>query len=86
MSWRRKLDFKRFAQASANQSNIVQMITGMQEIKLNKCEKQKRWQWERIQVKQFKISIQGLALGQYQQLGSVFFSQKYLWNVWAKYT
>jgi len=75
MSWRRKLDFKRFAQASANQSNIVQMITGMQEIKLNNCEKQKRWQWERIQVKQFKISIQGLALGQYQQLGSVFFSQ-----------
>jgi len=47
----------------------------MQEIKLNNCEKQKRWQWERIQVKQFKISIQGLALGQYQQLGSVFFSQ-----------
>jgi ATP-binding cassette subfamily B protein len=75
MRWRRKLDFKRFAQASANQSNIVQLITGMQEIKLNNCEKQKRWQWERIQVKQFKISIQGLALGQYQQLGSVFFSQ-----------
>ena len=75
MKWRRKLDFKRFAQASANQSNIVQLITGMQEIKLNNCEKQKRWQWERIQVKQFKISIQGLALGQYQQLGSVFFSQ-----------
>lgn len=75
MRWRRKLDFKRFAQAAANQSSIVQMITGMQEIKLNNCEKQKRWQWERIQVKQFKISIQGLALGQYQQLGSVFFNQ-----------
>ena len=75
MRWRRKLDFKRFAQASASQSNVVQLITGMQEIKLNNCEKQKRWQWERIQVKQFKISIQSLALGQYQQLGSVFFSQ-----------
>ena len=75
MRWRRKLDFKRFAQAAANQSSIVQMITGMQEIKLNNCEKQKRWQWERIQVKRFKISIQGLALGQYQQLGSVFFNQ-----------
>jgi ATP-binding cassette subfamily B protein len=75
MRWRRKLDFKRFAQASASQSNVVQLITGMQEIKMNNCEKQKRWQWERIQVKQFKISIQSLALGQYQQLGSVFFSQ-----------
>jgi ATP-binding cassette subfamily B protein len=75
MRWRRQLDFKRFAQASANQSNVVQLITGMQEIKLNNCEKQKRWQWERIKVKQFKISIQGMTLGQYQQLGSVFFSQ-----------
>ena len=75
MRYRRKLDFKRFAQASANQSNIVQLITGMQEIKLNNCEKQQRWKWERIQVKLFKISIQGTALGQYQQIGSIFFSQ-----------
>jgi len=42
--------------------------------KLNNCEKQKRWQWELIHVKKFKIRIQGLALGQCQQLGSVFFS------------
>ena len=75
MRYRRKLDFKRFAQASANQSNMVQLITGMQEIKLNNCEKQQRWKWERIQVKLFKISIQGTALGQYQQIGSVFFNQ-----------
>ncbi|MDR0799020.1 MAG: ATP-binding cassette domain-containing protein, partial [Dysgonamonadaceae bacterium] len=47
----------------------------MQEIKLNNCERQQRWQWERIQVKLFNISIKGLALGQYQQLGSVFFTQ-----------
>ena len=75
MSYRRKLDFKRFAQASANQSNLVQLVTGMQEIKLNNCEKQQRWKWERIQVKLFKISIQGTALGQYQQIESIFFSQ-----------
>jgi len=75
MRYRRKLDFKRFAQASANQSNMVQLVTGMQEIKLNNCEKQQRWKWERIQVKLFKISIQGTALGQYQQIGSIFFSQ-----------
>jgi len=75
MNYRRKLDFKRFAQASSNQSNLVQLITGMQEIKLNNCEKQQRWKWERIQVKLFKISIQGMALGQYQQIGSIFFSQ-----------
>lgn len=75
LKYRRKLDMSRFAQASAEQSNLVQMVTGMQEIKLNNCEKQQRWKWERIQVKLFKISVKGLALGQYQQLGSVFFSQ-----------
>jgi ATP-binding cassette subfamily B protein len=75
MRYRRKLDYKRFAQSSANQSNLVQLVTGMQEIKLNNSEKQQRWKWERIQVKLFKISIQGMALGQYQQIGSVFFSQ-----------
>jgi len=75
MSYRRKLDNKRFSQASANQSSMVQLITGMQEIKLNNCEKQQRWKWERIQVKLFKISIQGTALGQYQQMGSIFFNQ-----------
>ena len=75
MRYRRKLDFKRFAQSSANQSNLVQLVTGMQEIKLNNCEKQQRWKWERIQVKLFKISIESVALGQYQQIGSIFFSQ-----------
>lgn len=75
MRYRKKLDQKRFTQASANQSNLVQLVTGMQEIKLNNCEKQQRWKWERIQVKLFKISIQGTALGQYQQTGSIFFSQ-----------
>lgn len=39
MRYRRKLDNARFSQASANQSNMVQLITGMQEIKLNNCEK-----------------------------------------------
>lgn len=75
MKRRRELDYKRFQQASDNQSNLYQLITGMQEIKLNNCEKQKRWDWERIQAKLFKVSIKGLALSQYQQVGSIFFSE-----------
>lgn len=75
MRYRRKLDYSRFSQSSSNQSNMVQLITGMQEIKLNNCEKQERWKWERIQVKLFKISIKSTELGQIQQLGSVFFSR-----------
>ena len=72
---RRKLDYKRFQQAADNQSSIVQMINGMQEIKLNNCEKQKRWEWERIQAKLYKISIQSMTLGQTQQVGGLFIDQ-----------
>ena len=72
---RRKLDYKRFQQAADNQSSIVQMINSMQEIKLNNCEKQKRWEWERIQAKLYKISIQSMTLGQTQQVGGLFIDQ-----------
>lgn len=72
MKRRRKLDYMRFQQASANQSNIVQMISGMQDIKLNNCERSKRWDWESIQAKLFKVSVKSLSLGQVQEVGSTF--------------
>jgi ABC-type bacteriocin/lantibiotic exporters, contain an N-terminal double-glycine peptidase domain len=75
MKRRRKLDYMRFQEAAANQSSIVQLINGMQEIKLNNCEKQKRWEWERIQAKLFQVSIKGLLLGQTQEIGGVFIDQ-----------
>jgi ATP-binding cassette subfamily B protein len=75
MKKRKELDYKRFSQLSNNQSNVIQLIQGMQEIKLNNCEKQKRWEWERIQAALFKVSVKGLALNQYQQSGSIFINQ-----------
>lgn len=72
---RKELDYKRFQRLSDNQNILFEMITGMQEIKLNNCETSKRWQWERTQAKLYKISVKSLALGQYQQVGSVFFTQ-----------
>jgi len=75
MKKRAELDHKNFAQQAANQSNIVQLISGMQEIKLNACEQQKRWEWERIQAKLFRIRVKGLALSQYQDSGGIFINQ-----------
>lgn len=72
---RRTLDFKRFDISSKNQSAIVQLINGMQEIKLNNCEQQKRWEWERIQAGLFRFNIKSLALGQYQQAGTFFINE-----------
>lgn len=75
MKYRRELDYKRFNQASTEQNKIIQLIQGMQDIKLNNCEKQKRWEWEHIQVNLFKISVRGLTIGQIQQAGTIFFTQ-----------
>ena len=72
---RRELDYKRFQQSAANQSNVVQLVSGMQEIKLNSCEKQKRWEWERIQARLYKVSVKGLMLSQNQQIGATFINQ-----------
>ena len=72
---RRDLDYKRFNQMADNQTNLVQLITGMPEIKLNNCERQKRWEWEHIQAKLFKVNLKGMALSQYQQAGSLGINQ-----------
>ncbi|WP_338648505.1 peptidase domain-containing ABC transporter [Flavobacterium sp. KS-LB2] len=69
------LDYKRFSQVSQEQSKVIELINGMQEIKLHNAEKQKRWGWEFLQARLFKISIEGLALEQYQSVGSGFINE-----------
>ena len=75
MKRRAVLDHKMFAQNSANQSNMVQLVGGMQEIKLNGCEQQKRWEWEHIQARKYSLTVKGLALSQYQQSGGILINQ-----------
>ena len=67
---RKELDYKRFSQISDEQSKVIEIINGMQEIKLHNAEKQKRWNWEHVQARLFNISIKSLALEQYQSVGS----------------
>jgi ATP-binding cassette subfamily B protein len=67
---RADLDYKRFNQSSQNQSKVMELINGMQEIKLHNAERQKRWQWENLQVKLFKINLKGLSLTTAQNSGS----------------
>jgi len=47
----------------------------MQEIKLHNAERQKRWRWERIQAKLFRISISYLKLEQLQGAGASFINE-----------
>ncbi len=75
MRKRRSLDFKRFSSLAENQSKLIQLISGVQDIKLYHAERQKRWEWENIQGTLFKINIKSLALTQYQEAGGVFINE-----------
>ncbi len=72
---RADLDYKRFSQSSQNQSKVMELINGMQEIKLHNAERQKRWQWEVLQVKLFKINLKGLSLTTAQNSGSALINE-----------
>ena len=75
MRRRAQLDFKRYSQQADNRNGLIQLIQGMQEIKLNNSEKRRRWEWEAMQVRLFRISLKGLAVAQYQQVGGNFINQ-----------
>jgi ATP-binding cassette subfamily B protein len=72
---RRELDFKYFEARAENQNKTYQLIQGMQEIKLQNSEKQKRWEWEDVQANLFKINISALKLEQTQEAGNIFINE-----------
>lgn len=72
---REELDYKRFSEVSLEQSKVIELINGMQEIKLHNAEKQKRWSWEYIQARLFKVSIRAMILEQTQNVGSNFINE-----------
>jgi ATP-binding cassette subfamily B protein len=75
LQYRRKLDVERFGLASKENTATMQLVQGMQEIRLNNCEKPKRWEWERLQAALFKLSFKGLQISQYQQAGAFFINE-----------
>ncbi|GAB6123472.1 peptidase domain-containing ABC transporter [Dysgonomonas termitidis] len=68
---RRVLDYKYFEQQAINRSKTYQLINGMQEIKLQNSEQQKRWEWEDTQADLFNVSLKSLSLQQTQEAGSI---------------
>ncbi|MGS2762889.1 peptidase domain-containing ABC transporter [Sinomicrobium sp. M5D2P9] len=81
---RKELDYKRFSQLSQEQSTVIELINGMQEIKMHNAEKQKRWRWEFVQARLFNVSIQSLVLEQTQGVGSSFIHE--LKNIFITFT
>jgi ATP-binding cassette, subfamily B, bacterial len=72
---RKDLDYKRFSEVSQEQSKVIELINGMQEIKLHNAERQMRWNWEFVQARLFKVGMKSLALEQTQSVGSSFINE-----------
>jgi ATP-binding cassette subfamily B protein len=72
---RRALDNQRFEQLAENQNMLMQMVNGMQEIKLHNAQRLKRWAWERTQAKLFKVNVKYLATNQIQRAGAAFINE-----------
>lgn len=72
---RKVLDYELFEQQGKNQNRTYQLITYMQEIKLQDCEQRRRWEWEDTQADLFSIQMKVLRLQQTQEAGSIFINE-----------
>lgn len=72
---RKVLDYELFEQQAINQNKTYQMITSMQEIKLQDCERRRRWEWENTQADLFVVQMKALKLQQTQEAGSIFINE-----------
>ena len=72
---RRTLDYAMFEQQAANSNKTYELITSMQEIKLQGCQRRRRWEWEDTQVDMFGVQMKSLKLGQTESIGSMLINE-----------
>jgi ATP-binding cassette subfamily B protein len=75
MKSRARLDHQRFKQMSASGTKLINIVNGMQEIKLTQSELNMRWDWESLQAKLFGLKVKGLSIIQYQSAGATFINE-----------
>ncbi|PWK80335.1 ATP-binding cassette subfamily B protein [Mucilaginibacter oryzae] len=75
MRMRRKVNYQTFHLSAKENNATLELIQGMQEIRLNNAEKQKRWDWENIQASIFKLNFKSLNYNQLQSAGATLFNQ-----------
>ena len=72
---RKVLDYELFEKEAINQSKTYQFLTSIQEIKLQNCEKRRRWEWEDTQADLYGIRMKTLKLQQTQEAGSLLINE-----------
>ncbi len=75
MGARKRLNLRRFDRMADNQGSLLEIVAGITEIKLQNIENQKRWKWEQVQARLFKINVEDMRLMQVQQIGTFFITQ-----------
>lgn len=72
---RRKINYQTFHLSAKENNASLQLIQGMQELKLNNAEHLKRWEWENVQASIFKLGFKNLSYSQLQQAGALFINE-----------
>lgn len=72
---RRKINYQTFFISAKENNSTLQLVQGMQEIKLHNAEQERRWEWEEIQVAIFKLNFKTLTYNQLQQVGALLITQ-----------
>lgn len=72
---RKVIDYELFECQAVNQNRTYQFITTIQEIKLQDCERRRRWEWEDAQADLFEVQMRSLSLQQTQEAGSIFINE-----------
>ena len=72
---RRQLDIAMFEKQGANHSLTYELVTTMQETKLQDCCLRRRMAWEDMQVDLFGIKLKSLKLQQAHEAGSIFINE-----------
>lgn len=72
---RRKMNYRNFNLSAKENNATLQLVQGMQEIKLHNAEQFKRWEWESIQAGIIKLGFKNLSYSQVQQAGALLINQ-----------
>jgi ATP-binding cassette, subfamily B, bacterial len=75
MKSRATLDNQRFKEMAKSNSSLINMVNGMQEIKLTQSELSMRWDWENLQASLFRLKVKGLGIIQYQVAGATLINE-----------
>lgn len=72
---RRKVNYRIYEASSRENNMTLQMVQGMQEIRLQNIEQEKRWEWEGLKSAIFQLNFSNLSYVQIQQTGAVMINQ-----------